>query len=408
MLAILTSHPIQYQVPIWRALAASDSVPFEVWYLTDHGVKPYLDVQFGERFAWDLEMLGGYPHRFLRVNSDWNLRRFRGVKLCENLAARLKEVGARALWVEGWRFSALWTAVACAKRAGVDVWLRGESNDLKTDPCWKRMPKRMILGRHFRQIDRFLCIGSANRRLYESYRVPHHKLVAAPYCVDNDRFAEQATQLRGRRQEIRARWRIPPEAFCVLFCGKFIEKKHPMDVVLAAKRLQQSQGERRPIHVLFVGAGALGNELRKHCRIAFDVEPPPSGRSDDAGDATASFVGFLNQTEIPAAYVAADALVLPSDAGETWGLVVNEAMACGLPAIVSDQCGCAEDLSARVDPHLVFRRGDIDDLARAMTFVMNNPVPAERIQEAVNAHHLKHTVASVVKLYRTTVECLRA
>ena len=68
MLAILTTHPIQYQVPLWQALARDGRVPFEVWYLTDHGTRRSRDREFGQTFAWDIDTLSGYTHRFLDVD----------------------------------------------------------------------------------------------------------------------------------------------------------------------------------------------------------------------------------------------------------------------------------------------------------------------------------------------------
>src|SRR3954454_13456748 len=169
MLAILTSHPIQYQVPLWRALHNSGRIPFRVWYLTDHGVKIAHDEEFGKAFAWDIDMLGGYEYDFLNVRPNWNLNRFGGVKLKERLVDRMRGESIRALWVEGWRFNVFWDAVRCAKRRHVSVWLRGDSNDLKRDPIWKAAIKRPILGRHLRRANDFLCVGAANRRLYRSY-----------------------------------------------------------------------------------------------------------------------------------------------------------------------------------------------------------------------------------------------
>jgi glycosyltransferase involved in cell wall biosynthesis len=405
MLAILTSHPIQYQVPIWRALAASGVVPFEVWYLTDHGVKPSRDVEFGKQFAWDLDLLSGYRHQFLKVDDDWDLKRFRGIRLRENLTERLHSRRVRALWIEGWRFSAFWKAVGAAKRNGVNVWMRGDSNDLKRERLWKRLPKRTILGRHLKRVDRFLCVGSANRRLYESYRIGRSKLISTPHCVDNDRFAEQAAESRRGRNDLRAKWRIPPSAFCFLFCGSFINLKRPLDLVEATKQLMHASGSHSPVHLLFVGGGQLEAELRSHCRVVFDADADAAAAAAvgsqcaNAPVPNASFAGFLNQGEIASAYAAADAIVLPSES-ETWGLVVNEAMACGIPAVVSDHCGCAEDLPARVDNRLVFRCGDIDDLTRAMGIALNAKTPSEDIANAVDAHHLRHTVRAVEELYR--------
>src|SRR5207244_10396805 len=128
-------------------------------------------------------------------------------------------------------------AVSEAKRAGVEVWLRGESNDLAPTPWWKRPVKRLFLGQLFSRVDRFLYIGAANKRLYQKFGVPESRLYSAPYAVDNDRFARQAAQIRNRKLEIRQKWQIPDDAFCVLFCGKFIPKKRPLDLVSAARLL---------------------------------------------------------------------------------------------------------------------------------------------------------------------------
>ena len=147
---------------------------------------------------------------------------------------------------------------------------------------------------------------------------------------------------------------------------KFIPKKRPMDLIAAATVLS-SDGRLPKIHLLFVGSGELDLELRQSCRVIYDAEAsdtkdsvPAFFSGSSATVPSASFAGFLNQTEISRAYVAADCLVLPSDHGETWGLGVNEALASGLPCLVSDACGCAEDL---VDQEFSFPMGDRNALA---------------------------------------------
>ena len=350
MLAILTTHPIQYQVPIWQALAKAGSVPFEVWYLTDHGMNPSLDTQFGKTFSWDIDMLSGYPFRFIKTApgaspvTPWKCR------LSEPLREQLRRSGAKALWIQGWQVAAYWQAVREAKMAGAEVWLRAESNDLALTPAWKRPFKQIALRQLFARVDRFLYIGSANKRLYQRYGVSDARLYSAPYAVDNERFNRQARELGPQRTELRRRWAISDDAFCVLFCGKFIRKKRPLDLVEAARSLQ-ADGRLRNIHLLFVGSGELDRELREACDLVYDAETGHRRMrlaiscTSPVTRPRASFAGFLNQTEVSSAYVAADCLVLPSDHGETWGLVVNEALASGLPCLVSDACGCAEDLA---------------------------------------------------------------
>jgi glycosyltransferase involved in cell wall biosynthesis len=109
-------------------------------------------------------------------------------------------------------------------------------------------------------------------------------------------------------------------------------------------------------------------------------------------------VGFLNQLEISRAYVAADCLVLPSDAGETWGLVVNEALASGLPCVASDACGCAEDLVAVLGEHHCFRCGDVDGLASAINATLEQPPGSSARGELLERYSFGTTIALVHRL----------
>lgn len=377
MLIILTTHPIQYQVPLWRALAKDGATPFEVWFLTDHGVRESRDREFDQSFAWDIDTLDGYPYRFL-PRAEGRSPSFYSCRLDRGFRKRLTEAGATALWIQGWQVLAYWQAVKAAHAAKIPVWLRAESNDLAPVVSWKKPLKRLQLGWLFPRIDRFLAIGEANRRLYRRYGVPEEKLTRAPYAVDNDRFASQAHDLRNRRLELRRQWAIPDGSFCILFCGKFIPKKRPLDLVEAASRLIAQEGEiseaSRSVHLLFVGSGSLGPDLRAVTDVCHDTNSPasdPSGVSEHSSIETprcrppASFAGFLNQTEISVAYVAADVLVLPSDHRETWGLVANEALVSGLPCLLSDACGSAEDLG-KFDCAESFPLGDIGTLSEKL------------------------------------------
>ncbi|HKB56920.1 MAG TPA: glycosyltransferase family 4 protein [Lacunisphaera sp.] len=381
MLAIITSHPIQYQAPLWRELARA-GVKFEVWFLTRHAVEASFDREFGRTFAWDVKLLEGYPHRFLPVEEGWRLDRFLGIKLRADWADEFRQHGVTHVWVEGWRFAEFWRAVQAARACGLQVWLRGESHHLAPESGWRRFLKRQALGRLFRRVDRFLCIGSANRRFYLRHGIAESRLSSAPYCVDNDRFAAAAEELRPRRAELRSRWGIAPGAYVVLFCGKLIPKKRPLDLLAAAR--PGTAFTRRPLHLLFAGDGELAPALRE--ALAAPGAPP------------GTITGFLNQTEIPDAFAAADCLVLPSDYGETWGLVVNEALASGLPAITSDRCGCAEGLALPQGPAHVYACGDVAGLAQALQQVADRPPAPEMLRLIVDAHAPRRTVETVQQL----------
>jgi glycosyltransferase involved in cell wall biosynthesis len=393
MLAILTTHPIQYQVPLWQALARDGRVPFEVWYLTDHGTRRSRDREFGQTFAWDIDTLSGYTYRFLEVDQRATPSAFWRCRLRERLRDRLRANQVSALWIQGWQVTAYWQAVREARSAGVEVWLRGESNDLAPQPRWKRTIKRLRNDWLFQRVDRFFYIGKANRRLYEESGVTEEKLYPAPYAVDNERFATQATTLRPSRAALREQWGIPEDAFCILFCGKFIPKKRPLDLIAAARTLIE-KGTLSKLHLLFVGSGALGGELRRACRIVSDMEAQPTfPRVENTNYASAlpsaSFTGFLNQKEISQAYVVADCLVLPSDYRETWGLVVNEALASGVPCVVSRACGCAEELSVCG----TFVPGDIDMLSSKVALI------AQQGCKIIAPPTISESVSSIVRAY---------
>jgi glycosyltransferase involved in cell wall biosynthesis len=393
MLAILTTHPIQYQVPLWQALAQDQRVPFEVWYLTNYGSQHHEDREFGKSFLWDIETLDGYPFRLLQTPEGATPYSFFNCSLREDLRHRLRASGVTALWVQGWQVLGYWQAIQSAHSLGIDVWLRAESNDLAPVPVWKKPLKRLQLGWLFSRISKFLYIGEANRRLYRRFGVPESNLYRAPYAVDNARFKSQAAALRSRRAELRQRWGISPDAFCVLFCGKLIPKKRPMDLVTAA-RLLLANNSLPSVHLLFAGSGVLGEEIRRNCCVKFDADStlpdPRCGVGTPDSLPLASFAGFLNQSEISKAYVAADCLVLPSDTGETWGLVVNEALASGLPCLVSDACGCADDLA---QPATIFSVGNVSQLAsrllelsRCEPTVISPPDFGDTIESVVEAY----------------------
>ena len=249
------------------------------------------------------------------------------------------------LWVEGWRFPAFWQAVGQAKKAGLRVWCRGESNDLAPEPAFpKNLVKKVLMGWFFSKVDKFLCIGQANRRMYKKAGVPEGKLHSAPYFVDNERFSSEAEKLWPEREKIRAGWGIRPGAHVVLYSGKFIPKKRVMDLARAFRKVSERQSGK--FHLLLAGDGPLRGELER-----------------ELAGLPVTFAGFLNQTEIPRAYVAADVMVMASDWGETWGLSANEALASGVPVILSDRCGCAEDLGSATDQAKVFPMGDVQRLA---------------------------------------------
>lgn len=344
--AVLATHPVQYQVPWFRALSADTTLDVTVLYAFVPTAEQQ-GVGFGIPFQWDVPLLDGYHYELLKnVSQRPALSTFGG---CDTpgVSSTLRRLGAQALVVNGWHVKSYLQALAACRRSRIPCIVRGDSNALKSRPLWVRMIHRFLL----RQYSAFLVVGQSNRSFYEGYGLAKDRLFAAPHCVDNAFFGERAARARGERVGLRERWGLPPDAFVLLFAGKLIDKKRPLDLLQAAERARASGGA-TGIHVLVAGDGPL----RAACEARLDSTRLPG-----------SILGFVNQTRMPEVYAAADALVLPSDYGETWGLVVNEAMACGLPAIVSDRVGCHPDLIQEGRTGATFSFGSVEALANLIS-----------------------------------------
>jgi glycosyltransferase involved in cell wall biosynthesis len=319
---------------------------------------------FGVGFEWDVPLLEGYDYEVLRnASRSPSVTAFGG---CDTpgIAGVIRRRRLDALVVNGWVVRSCLQALQACRRMDVPCLVRGEANLLRPRPWWKRAAHRRLV----RQYAGCLYIGRANRHFYERHGVGTPRLFPAPYCVDNRRFGERAAEGDTRVAELRRGLGIPEDATSFLFSGKLIPKKHPLELLQAFRALAGAVG---CVHLLIAGDG----ELRPACEAYAAAHRLP-----------VSFAGFLNQSQIAEAYLAADCLVLPSDHGETWGLVVNEAMACGRPAIVSDQVGCAADLIVEHETGRTFSFGDWSELAERMAELAGGRRRLRQMGETAKRH----------------------
>ncbi|MCS4188205.1 glycosyltransferase family 4 protein [Salinibacter ruber] len=343
-LGVVTTHPIQYQIPIFKKLSEVDGVKLVVYY--DQILGPDQQGQgFSTSFEWDLPLLEGYPWKVCATHEDKVI----GRDVFVGFEQAYHEVDV--MLVHGWQTWYMRRAFWHGLFSDVPLLVRGDTNAMKQRPPWIRYLQRWYL----RGFDRYLYVGEENKKFYRQAGVPEEHLFFAPRCVENERFSADWQLLQGERAEIRADLGVGDSAICFLFCGKFTPKKRPRDVVQAF--LQMRKDVDHAVHLLMVGDGPLRSEV---------VDMTPEA-------APVTFTGFLNQTEIGRAYTAADVIVLPSDYGETWGLVINEGMIFELPAIVSDRVGCGPDLVDEGETGRVFPFGDVQALRNVMGDMAEQP-----------------------------------
>lgn len=373
-LASLVSHPIQYQAPLFRALARHPDVDFTAVFLSDHGVQPTLDPGFGRVIAFDVPLVEGYRSLFVpnRAPRPHTQSFFGAVN--PGLAGLIARERFDALWVHGYAQASNWIGFATAACLRIPFLVRGDSQLLVHRPLPLRSLRRLVLATLFRAASGLLYIGQQNRRFYEWFGVPAEKLYFAPYSVDNTFFGEraQAAHCGGRREAIRARIGAGPDDVVLLVVGKLMGFKRPLDIVRAMTRL-----DRRAIAV-FVGDGELRPAVERELAVA---------------GVRGVVTGFVNQSDLPEWYAAGDVAVLASDF-EKWGLVVNEAMACGLPIVASDLVGCAPDLVHEGVSGSVFRARDPDALAAALRPLVEQPAVRRKLGEGARQLIARYDLAA--------------
>jgi len=563
-LGIFISHPIQYQVPLYQKLIKK--IDLTVYYYSKFGAEKYFDPQFKKEFKWDINLLEGYNYKILKNNSFKQGFYFFGFI---NLGI-FKEIFKNkfdGVLINSWSYLSDWLVILACLISKTKLLLRVESphNQEILKSKWKLFIKKIIFGKIlFPKVHAFLYIGEENRKFYKFYGVPDEKLFFAPYAVDNERFQKEYEKLKDKKEELRKELGIEPDDVVILFVGKLIPKKRPMDLLKAyetittirmmrmcantandnanssynlnnkeinehseydvnnkiiekelsyklngiffkihnilgrfAKEKQYADAlenelkkadikyrrevfldvfgkksnipdfiiedkilleiKRKPtntkedyqqvkrylestniklgilvnfgleylkpkrilnskfkidkdnsyhhslnshygIHLIFVGDGDLRQELEKYAETVINNinhnannanlheyseyilnknhshhhSPNPHSFVDSHYGYGIHFVGFKNQTEISKYYAMSDIFVLPSDVGETWGLVVNEAMNFRLPVIVSDLVGCGSDLVKHSENGYIFKTGDIEELARYLEELINH------------------------------------
>ncbi len=343
-LAVLVSHPIQYFTPIYRVLEGTPGVDLTVIFHTRVGVDSYYDAGFGTRLKWDIPLLDGYRSIFLSARTQLGGIQWRIIPV-------LLKQRPDVLLVHGYNHPTNLIALLVAKLIGCKTVMRGDTRVSAGHPSasFKSGFKRAL----FRLVDACLAIGSLNRNYYRSLGVPEARIFFAPFSVDNSKFA-LCDKRAEARAAVRSRYSVAGSAKVVLFVGKLTTRKRAQDVLEAVAILSPKHED---LCLFIAGAGDEESALRVVAeRLGIEVR----------------FMGFKNQSELPEIYAASDIFVLPSEE-EPWGLVVNEAMAAGLPVIVTDDVGAAPDLVGGKQTGIVYPAGNIQRLAEALDTLLSDP-----------------------------------
>jgi len=368
---LVATHPVQYAAPTFRRLAERPELDILVAYCSLQGAERGVDPEFNIPVAWDIPLLDGYPwvvipNRSLRPG----LGRFGGL-LNLGLWKLIRKGNFDVVVIYGYAYPSLWIALLAAKSKGVPILIGTDSVSIRSAGSgwwWKRWVKRAIVRFiYLRLADLVLVPSSATRRFLVSLGVPEQRTVLTHYVVDNGFFQRAAT--KESRDIVRQMWRVPKDATVILYCAKLISRKRPADLLRSFAALSSSCPDKpSSAYLVFAGDGSLSESLQ--------AESVALGVSDRV-----RFLGFMNQSRLPAIYAGSDVMVLPSG-HEPWGLVVNEAMNCGISVVVSDQVGAALDLVIPGETGEVYPAGDVRALGEILARLLNQPGELQRRGQA--------------------------
>ena len=383
---LLCEHPVQYNTILWSLQARHPKLDILVAYCNLRGAQAAMHPEFGVEVKWDVPLLEGYPWILIPPAKARENGRGRPGFFSKELLRLVLDGGFDAIYVGGYYFPEAWRVLLAAKRLGIPYILSTDVHALESRRArnaFSRAIKKAIVGRIFRMAGA-VSTGSTGATAYvQSLGVPADRIILGRNTVDNDWWATRAAAVD--QAAIRRAWNIPADAPVALFCAKLQSWKRPGDLLEAFARANVPES-----HLVFAGDGPLRRELEQRAGSLGLVD-------------RVHFLGFMNQSGLPAVYVASDLLVLPSDY-EPFGLVVNEAMICGCPAVVSDRVGAKYDLIREGVTGSVFRCGEVDALAGTIRSLLSDRARRAKMGAAARERLKSWTPEMAVESFVETVE----
>ncbi len=355
-LLYILSHPIHYQSPLLKKLAQRDEIDLKIFYLTDHTIGG-IDKQFGKKIKWDTPLLEGYNYEFIKNNSRKPAvsGSFFGL-MNLGIIKKIRKEKADVVVIHGWAYFTNWIIFLFSFLIKSKLWMRSESplnQELLKRKGVLKLKRFILKNLVFRKFDKFLYMGKQNKEFYKYFGIKEEKLIFVPYAVDNDFYQKQYDENISKKNTFKKELGLNINSKVILTVGKYISKKRPLDVLKAFSNLNIENKV-----LIMVGEG----ELRKEMETFISENKLEN----------VLLTGFINASLIYKYFIVADVFVLASQAGETWGLVTNEALNFKLPVVISDMPGSAYDLVKNEQNGFVFKTGDIEGMSKKIKKILSN------------------------------------
>lgn len=344
--AFVVTHPIQYYVPLFRALSFANKFELKVFYTWGETSLQKYDPAYNKIIKWDIPLLDGYDYEFLHnTSADPGTHHFKGI-INPDVLNKINEYSPDKIVIYGWNYDSHLKVLKYFKNK-VPIYFRGDSHLINNKLSIRTFIRKVYLSYIYKHIDFAIAVGVNNKKYYKWAGLKNKQILFAPHAIDNKKF--EITDSK-KVSSIRTDLNIPDDYTIFLYCGSFEDRKRVSDLILAKSKLSNEK-----CSLVIVGAG-------KNDTFLFDL-------ANQQNDKNIHFIGFVNQSELPSYYALSDVFVLPSEI-ETWGLVINEAMAAGLAIIASDKVGAADDLVT--NNGFQYKCGSISDLLEKMLKLIND------------------------------------
>jgi glycosyltransferase involved in cell wall biosynthesis len=378
-LAILTTHPIQYNAPLFELLSGRKNISVRVFYSWGESVVTgKYDPGFGKAIDWDIPLLEGYEYEFLENTAkEKGSHHFNGI-INPGIITRITAWQPDAILVYGWAFSSHLRVMRHFKNK-IPVLFRGDSTLLDEKKNIAGFIKKQFIQWVYRHIDTAFYCGTNNKKYFEYYGLRPAQLIPAFHAIDNKRFDNSDGRYDAPASSMKNQLGIKEGDKVFLYAGKLVHGKNVASLIQAFQKITTGN-----VHLVIAGNGPEEDILKKYF----------------AGTANLHFIDFQNQQQMPALYHVCDVFVLPSNA-ETWGLSVNEAMAAGRAILISDKCGCAIDLVIDNKNGYIFKTGVAENLYEKMEKCIDDPVSLRQMQlnstRRISDFTFEHIAAAVEK-----------
>jgi glycosyltransferase involved in cell wall biosynthesis len=356
-IALVTNHPPPFRIPIYHKVATTPGIDLRVIFCSPREPNR----------QWDLP-----PMRFsyLFLKEQFVTRGSNFIHNNPDVFARLRQIAPDVIVTTGFNPTHLY-AFGYAMLRGIPHVPMTDGTDLSEQGLsrWHKLIRRLVYARS----RAFIAASHGGKRLYQHYGIAPERCFQSCLCTDNDAFIDAA--------------RPSEKRYDLIFCGRIVEEKGPLFTLEVAegvaRRLQ------RRISVLYVGTGEQEEAVKRNAAQRPEL-------------VEAVFHGHASQQELPALYRSARIFLFPT-VHDAWGVVVNEACAAGLPAIVSPHAGVAGELVVDGDNGFVCRL-DREAWVDRVALLLDNEVLYQRFSRRsraiVSRYTFEHAAAGIVDACR--------